>query len=168
MKKVFLVLAIALGVVSVNAQDHFKAGDVTLSGQATGLDFRIKSIEGVSDSQMDLTFGIDGSYFVIDNLAVTAGVLLQSYKFGSNSSTNVGFTIGARYYVYDALFAGVAYEGIKPDKIDLINSATFKVGYSYYFSDKVFFEPALFFNKGFGDFNKTSTFGLSIGIGINL
>ena len=169
MKKVIFILVAVLGFATANAQDHFKAGDVTLSGKVTGLDFSIMNYDGVDDSYINVDFGIDGSYFVIDRLAVTAGVGLQSTKFGDDSNTDINFTIGARYYVWDALFAGIAYTGVKrgDEGADLLNYGGIQVGYTYYLSDKVFFEPALNFNMGFGDTNKVTQFGLSIGIGIN-
>ncbi|MDR0230857.1 MAG: hypothetical protein LBI82_01915 [Dysgonamonadaceae bacterium] len=162
MKKVFFIMLVAaFSVASVNAQECFKKGDKTLSGRLTGLDFQ------TNDFGTSVNFGIDGSYFIMDKLAVTAGVGLFSYTpDGGDNSTNIDFTVGARYYVWDALFAGAAYKGFKPDGGDLVNALNLQVGYSYYLSDKVFFEPAVFFEKGFGDYD-VSTFGLSIGIGIN-
>ena len=166
MKKVIFMLVAAFCVVTASAQDHFKAGDATLSGKLTGLDFVIGIPDGGGDNVSSVNFGIDGSYFVIDKLAVTAGFGLYSSS-SDYVPTIFNFSIGARYYVWDAVFAGIAFGGEKYEDVDLMSFIGVQAGYTYYLSDKVFFEPALFFQKGLSDLNKDSAFGLSIGIGIN-
>ncbi|GHV25229.1 hypothetical protein FACS1894176_03200 [Bacteroidia bacterium] len=77
MKKVILLAVIAVaGVLSANAQ--FTQGSKTLFAKSTGLDFGITSIDGVDDSVINLDLSVGGSYFVIDNLAITAGVGINS------------------------------------------------------------------------------------------
>ncbi|MDR0798310.1 MAG: hypothetical protein LBN18_00910 [Dysgonamonadaceae bacterium] len=169
MKKVILFMLVAvLGLTTANAQDHFKAGDKTLSGQLTGFDFSYTKIDKSNKLNVDLS--IYGSYFVIDNLAITAGVGINSEKQKDvDGTTGFNFSIGARYYFYDALYAGVAYKGYQSGEKDakLESRARIEVGYDYYLSDNVFFEPAIYFEKGFGDIDKLSQFGLAIGIGVN-
>jgi hypothetical protein len=166
MKKVFLFVLVAVfGIVSANAQ--FEKGKKTLSGQATGFDFNYSTGENdYKDLNVDLS--IAGSYFVADKLAVVALVGLDTGKFGDNDAvTNFTFGVGARYYFYDALYGQLAYHGVKLQDEDLLNYANIEVGYDYYITDNVFFEPAIYFSKGFSDLDKNSTFGLSIGIGVN-
>ncbi|MDR0864524.1 MAG: hypothetical protein LBO74_06280 [Candidatus Symbiothrix sp.] len=168
MKKVILMMLVAvLGVATANAQ--FLKGGKTLSGSLTGFDFGITNIDGVDDSRINVDLGINGSYFVIDNLAITAGVGLNSYKFGDFDGTGFDFTVGARYYFWQALYGGLAYIGEKSpsEGSDFLSAGKIEVGYDYYITDNVFFEPAIFFKQGFGDKNKVNTFGLSIGIGVN-
>ena len=159
------MLVAVLGIATANAQ--FEKGGKTLSGKLTGLDFGITSWDGVDDSYMKVDFGVDGSYFVIDKLAVTAGIGLVAASLGDWDDNSFNFSIGARYYVWDALFVGLAYQGEKSKGADLLSFGKAQVGYTYYLSDKVFFEPALNFEMGFGDTNKVTQFGLSIGIGVN-
>jgi opacity protein-like surface antigen len=166
MKKVILLALIAIaGVATANAQ--FTKGSKTLFAKSTGLDFGITSIDGVDDSRISLDLSVGGSYFVIDNLAITAGVGIQSQSFGDENETAFDFTIGAKYYFYKGLYAGLAYEGAKFEKLDLQSAGKIEVGYDWYLTDNVYFEPAVYFQKGFGDIDGISQFGLSIGIGVN-
>ncbi|GHV25231.1 hypothetical protein FACS1894176_03210 [Bacteroidia bacterium] len=47
------------------------------------------------------------------------------------------------------------------------SSGVIEVGYDWYLTENVYFEPAVYFEKGFGDADGVSQFGLSIGIGVN-
>jgi hypothetical protein len=167
MKKVILVMVVALvSVATVSAQ--FTKGGKTLSANVTGLDFGITSVKDVDDSPINFGLGITGSYFVIDNLAITAGLGFDYYKEGDYNTNRFNFEIGGRYYVYQGLFAALAYEGAKEKDFDLAGYGRIQLGYDLYITDNVFFEPALYFKKGFGDLTKDITqFGLSIGIGVN-
>lgn len=162
-----MVIAIA-GFATANAQ--FKAGDKTLSGKLTNFNFGY--IVGDNDySAINVDLSVAGSYFVIDKLAVEAmlGITSSKYSVGdysSDASTGFGFGIGARYYVWDALYAGLTYQGQKNTDQDLINLLNIEVGYDYYITDNVFFEPAVYFTKNLNDGGR-SKFGLSIGIGVN-
>jgi hypothetical protein len=83
------------------------------------------------------------------------------------NSTGFGFGVGARYYFYQGLYAGLGYQGFKAKDIDLASYGNIQVGYDYYITDNVFFEPAVYFKKGFSKVDKSNEFGLSIGIGVN-
>ncbi|MDR2057561.1 MAG: hypothetical protein LBP83_04640 [Dysgonamonadaceae bacterium] len=166
MKKTFLIMLVAVfGVVSASAQ--FEAGKKTLSGKVTGFNFGYTT--GENDyKEINVDLGVAGSYFIIDKLAIEALVGLSSNKVGDgDAATGFEFGIGARYYFWNALYGGLAYKGAKFQDIDLQNFLNVEVGYDYYITDNVYFEPAIYFNKGFSDINKNSTFGLSIGIGVN-
>jgi hypothetical protein len=166
MKKVILVMAMAIvGVATMNAQ--FTKGGKTLSGRLTGFDFGVTSHDGGGDATINVGLDINGSYFVADNFAITAGIGLNSWAQGDDNSTDFGFNVGARYYFLGGLYGGLGYEGWKPNKGDLLSYGNVQVGYDYYITDNVFFEPAVYFSKGFSKGDKDSTFGLSIGIGVN-
>ncbi|GHT48624.1 hypothetical protein FACS189440_12690 [Bacteroidia bacterium] len=166
MKKVILVMVIALvGIGTVNAQ--FTKGGKTLSGRLTGFDFSYAT--GDNDyKNLNVDLSIAGSYFVADNVAINAIVGLSSNKYLENdATTNFTFGVGARYYFLGGLYAGLAYQGVQVQDVDLANYGNLEVGYDYYITDNVFFEPAVYFAKGLSNVDKSSTFGLSIGIGVN-
>ena len=168
MKKMFFMMVLAIvGVATASAQ--FEAGGKTLSGRLTGLDFMYSTLDKESLATVDLSLA--GSYFVANNFAVEAlfGIKASNYSYDGKSmgkSNSVKFGIGARYYVWNALFAGVSYQGEKEKDYDLINFLNVGVGYTYYITDNVFFEPTIVFNKML-EKDSPSTFGLSIGIGVN-
>lgn len=166
MKKVLLLtIAMMVGLVA-NAQD-FTKGTKTFSANATGLDFGVTKVKDADDI---INFGIvgKGSYFVIDNLAITAGLGFDYEKMGDVNTNAFAFEVGAKYYFYNALYAGVGYQGLKAKDVDLASFAKVEVGYDIYISERVFFAPAVYFQKGFGDTAKDITsFGLSVGVGVN-
>ena len=160
------MLVAVLGVATANAQ--FEQGKKTLSANATGLGLDFTKVKDVDDMQIDFGFRAKGSYFVIDNLAVTAGLGFGYTKMGDFNSNAFNFEIGGRYYFYQALYGALAYEGSKAKDVDMESWGKLEVGYDFYITENVFFEPALYFKKGFGDATKDiSRFGLSVGIGVN-
>jgi len=167
MKKVILIMLVAvLGISTASAQ--FEKGAKTLSANVTGLSLDFTKVKDADDMQIDFGFMAKGSYFVIDNLAVTAGLGFEYSKLGDLNSNAFAFEIGGKYYFYEALYAGLAYEGLKIKDIDMESWGKLEVGYTYYITENVFFEPALYFKQGFGDATKDfSKFGLAVGIGVN-
>ncbi|GEM_PF-1738049 len=166
-KVVLLVIVMVLGGVAANAQ-QFTKGTKTLSANVTGLDFGVTKIKDVDDSLINFGIMAKGSYFVIDNLAITAGLGFDYEKFGDEKTNSFAFTVGGKYYIVNGLYGGLAYEGLKQKDVDMASFGKIEVGYDIYISENVFFEPAVYFKKGFGDTAKDiSQFGLSVGIGVN-
>ena len=165
MKKVFLImLAVLLGFTTANAQ--FEKGGKTLSGRLSGLDLSFGKSNG--ENFLNANLSLAGSYFVADKIAVEGLLGVQTEKYGDlDAATAFTFGIGARYYLYEGLFAGVAYQGVKLQDVDLLSYLDAQIGYDYYITENVFIEPAFHFVKGISSLDKSSTFGLSLGIGVN-
>jgi outer membrane protein W len=158
------MLVAVLGTVSVNAQ--VPKGSKTLSTNVTGFDFSYSSWE--KTNRVNFNLGVTGTYFIIDNLGLTAGFDIASSKLKNiDSSTNFGLTIGGRYYFLGNLYGALAYKGLGRQSQDFASYGNIQLGYDYYITDNVFFEPAVYFEKGFSKIDKSSTLGLSIGIGVN-
>lgn len=168
MKKVLLLMVVMmLSGVAAHAQ-QFTKGTKTLSANLTGLDFGMTKIKDVDDSYINFDVKGKGSYFVIDNLAVAAGLGVSYQKFGSDNDNSFAFELGARYYLVKGLFAGLAYEGMAAKDADYMNFGRVDVGYDIYVSENIFLEPGVYFRKGFGDVSSNlSQFGLSVGIGFS-
>ncbi|MDR1102650.1 MAG: hypothetical protein LBL42_02720, partial [Tannerella sp.] len=111
MKKVFFVaLVAALGTATVNAQ--FEKGVKTLNVKTSGLDLKTYSVEGNSETKLNLA--AEGSYFIIDQLAIAAEVGVESLKeFGDDEAiTTIFLGAGARYYLSPkGWFAGARLVG---------------------------------------------------------
>ena len=185
MKKVILIMLVAvLGISTASAQ--FEKGAKTLSANVTGLGLDFTKVKDADDTQINFGLMAKGSYFVIDNLAVTAGLGFDYEKEGDYDSSLFRFEVGGKYYFYQALYGGLAYEGSKAGKYtvsepiegigvveaeinpDMESWGKLEVGYTYYITENVFFEPALYYKMGFGDATKDiSKFGLAVGIGVN-
>ena len=182
MKKFLIFSVIAMFVATVSAQNE--QGSTLLFGQTTNFNFAYSSGNGLK--QASLQFGADCGYFVVKNLAITAGLGYKfqrqsyegySYDYGSgyyygNSYYNhteslLAFTAGLRYYFVKQLFAGVSMM-IATDFDKFVTYGGLEVGYDIYISQKVFFEPSINLLKGFSDIDKSAAFGFSFGIGVKL
>ncbi len=156
MKKIlFLTMAAVVVSFSANAQQ----GDWVIGGKLTGLDLTHSFKEGYSQTTFDLAATV--GYFATDKfmldvtLGIGAGEGYSSFNFG----------VGARYFFYDNFFARVGYEGVKTKGTDFGSVIGVSVGYDYFISDKVFFEPAIFFKKNLAK-GTANQIGLSMGLGV--
>ncbi|MDR1199717.1 MAG: hypothetical protein LBK94_12030 [Prevotellaceae bacterium] len=166
MKKILLIMMVALlGTATVNAQ--IAKGTTVLIASASGLDLNHTSNDGAKTT----SFGLDGvgAHFIIDNLAIVGGVGLAYEKFDGGSTNLFGLILGARYYFVKTAYGSVLYSGFKAKGADFASAGHLEVGYDIFISDKVFLEPAVYYEKGLSKaIKKVSTFGLSFGIGIVL
>jgi len=168
MKKLGLLMVLAMfGTITANAQ-HFTKGTKMFSANATGLNFGVTNIKDADDSFISLGIIGKGSYFVIDNFAITTGLGFNYQKVGDDNFNSFSFEAGARYYMVKGLYGALAYEGSVAKGADYLSFGKIEVGYDIYISERVFFEPAVYFEKGFGDTaSDISQYGLSVGIGVN-
>lgn len=165
MKKSILLMIIAVfGIGTANAQ--FTKGKTFLSADASGFNFGVNNY-GDNDAVVSFTLKGKGSYFVIDKLALTAGLGFGYNKQGDFDYNAIEFEIGGRYYIVNGLYGSLAYEGIKPQYMDMYSFARLQVGYDIFINDNVFFEPAVNFRKGFGS-AAGDVFGFDLSIGIGL
>jgi len=166
MKKVFLMLAVIMLCFSA-ANAQFTKGTKMFSGNLTGLGLGFTKIKDVDNTQISFSLMGKGSYFLIDNLALTAGLGFDYLKLGDNNTNAFALEIGGRYYLVKGLYAALAYEGLGGKDSDWGSFGKIDIGYDIFISEKVFFEPAAYFRKGFGDAAEDiSQFGLSVGVGI--
>ncbi|MDL2278300.1 hypothetical protein LJC57_06870 [Parabacteroides sp. OttesenSCG-928-G07] len=167
MKKVILMAVITILCIHT-ASAQFEKGSKTLSANVTGLNLGFTSVKDADDTQIDFNIMAKGSYFIIDNLAITAGLGYAYEKIGNYKNHLFQFEAGGRYYLYQGLYGALAYVGTKMKDVDLISFGKIEVGYDFYISENVFFEPAIYLEKGFGDTAKDVTrYGLAVGIGVN-
>ncbi|MDR2912121.1 MAG: type IX secretion system membrane protein PorP/SprF [Alistipes sp.] len=158
-KAIFLtVAAVVLAVAGANAQS-FNKNDWFLDANLSSLGLAHSFVDGESATAFDLNVG--GGYFLSDKFAVEA-----AFGIGIIEDVNA-FTFGAgvRYYPYENLFASVGYRGNKVESIDLESNLAVSVGYDLFLSEKVFFEPAVFYQRTLDDIG-VNTIGLSLGVGV--
>lgn len=160
MKKVLLLLVVAVfGFATANAQ--FEKGGKTISallnnGQASGL------LLEFGDDYTNFGVGAKASYFVMDNLPINASVGVGYNKVGDRNTNNFLVGVGASYYFYKMFYAGAGVDMTKVKDIDVDFAFKVDVGATYYLTQNVFVNPAVFCK--FGD---TTRFGLELGIGVN-
>jgi hypothetical protein len=173
MKKLFFVLAAALVVTGASAQ--FNRGDKFLNARTTGLDFSSMSGgKGVGTTRFDL--GVNAGYFFTHKLAadVTLGFDYVKIKGDTDSATTFSFGVGARYYFWHTLYGRLGFGGNTVQEYDLLtgkkstaleSALNLSVGYDFFLSDMVYFEPALYYNTSLGKV-KANTVGLQLGLGV--
>ncbi|OYU85723.1 MAG: hypothetical protein CFE24_00515 [Flavobacterium sp. BFFFF2] len=147
MKKIILTVAAVFAIGMVNAQDKkskgafgFSESDFYLSGQV-GYNSNDVTTGGVSVKTTTTTFSPSAGYFLSDNFAVTAGLVYASTDNGTVKSSETNFQVGGRYYF---LNLGERFKTF----------ANADLG----FGSK---------DSGVSGADKTSSFGLNAGIGIN-
>ena len=152
-----MTLAI-LGVATANAQ--FTKGTKRIAAQTSAFDLNFGS------HVTNFNIGAKGSYFIINNLAVKAGIGFDYRKEKKSDTNTFNFEVGADYYFYKIFYGGFGFSFDKPKSIDLQSAIKLEAGASYYIAQNVYVNPAIYYKSGLGD-NKVSRFGLEMGIGVN-
>lgn len=174
MKKMILMAAVAvMAAVSANAQ-NFNKGDWFVGAQSTSLGF----MHGFKKDYSGTNFNLSalGGYFLSDKFAVdaTAGFTHTAVKIGdknsagylNSNSSNFVFGAGVRYYPIGNLFARVGYNGNGGSGSDVTSYIDAKVGYDFFLNDKVYFEPAAYYEKNLNTGGGENILGLSLGLGV--
>lgn len=157
MKKALLIMVVALfAMATMNAQK----GDFTLSTKITGFDLAFGE-----DDQMKFNLAVAGSHFLTDKVAVEAILGFAYEDNGYDDASAITFGFGAKYYFWETLFGGLAYQGTKYSEIDLVSHLHLSVGYDIFISEKVFVTPGLYYAIGVSD-TAANVFGLSLSFGM--
>lgn len=162
MKRVILVCSLLLSSIFVmNAQQVEEKGGKGITANFNSLEASI----GLGDDKTDnLSVGLNGWYFLLNDFSINAG-LNYSLEKVDETYNSLDYFIGIRKY-YKGLFAGVAYEGLTLNDFDKYESGVkVEVGLAHYLSKQIFIEPSLYYKRSFGDLD-LNRLGLSIGIGI--
>jgi opacity protein-like surface antigen len=168
MKKIMILVfsgAFSMMAFGVNAQ-NFEKGNWFMNANASQLNLSVSKspLEGYSLVSFNINAGT--GYFLTDKFAVEAGLGLNYSKFeDSDANSSLGFNAGVRYYPVDNLFARFGYSGSVKKDADMSSSLQVKVGYDWFLSDKVFFEPAVFYTNSLDKYG-SQNFGLSLGAGV--
>ncbi len=150
MKKVFLAIAMLTLGVTVNAQEsetnsQTEEGKFVIeanTGSATtgNTSFALSS----SNGNTSFSVGLDGGYFVMDNLAVKAG--LGYNDFGEAFT----YKIGGEYYIAGQFPVGIDFTGTSVTG-GSVNWVGLQGGYAYFLGENVSIKPALRYNIGLDD-----------------
>jgi len=174
MKKLMLMAAFAVfGLCNVNAQDDnddhgaIQEGkwliEINTGSYATGSTaFSLASVDG----NTQWSVGAEGGYFVIDNLAIKAGLGYQDFGDGDNSS--FAYKIGAKYYIANEFPVGVDYTGVSSDFDEDPSYVGIEGGYAWFVTPKVSIEPKIRYNLSMNSDFYDDVFQALIGFAIHL
>ena len=154
------------GFTNVNAQDDDSNGGQTSQGKwlieaNTG---NAVSVQGIgaggiattgiyftsTDSFSSFNLGLDGGYFIMDDLAIKAGLGYGSFKpDGGDAASTFSYRLGAKYYVNSMIPVTVDLTGASGE--DVFGDETplwlgLGAGYAWFIGDNVSIEPGLRYN----------------------
>lgn len=167
MKKLFLAAMLVIaGIHSVSAQesDHGAINqgqwliEINTGSWTTGnTAFSLLSVDGSTQ----WSAGFEGGYFVIDNLAIKAGL---GYSDSDSEFSDGTFTykVGAKYYLIDQIPLGVDFTGLSVNEFDA-NWIGVQGGYAWFVSPQVSIEPTLRYNITLDEMEAESSFQGLIG-----
>lgn len=174
MKKLFLCAAFAvLGLTSLNAQ----GGDATSKGKilveantgnamlgTTGLYYTSQ------DGNSTFNLGLDGGYFIMDDLALKVGLGYGSEKIDGIDDTfsTFSYRIGGKYYVNSMIPITVDYTGSSVKDVDENPSwLGLGAGYAWFLGDNVSIEPGFRYNLSMNeDFTDEGVLQFNVGFAL--
>ncbi len=159
MKKLLVAAMMVFGLAanaqettsSQTAKGKFVIEANTGSATTGNTSFSLTSVDG----NTAWSVGAEGGYFVIDDLAVKAGL-----GYGDNgTSDSFNYKIGAEYYILGQIpvgvdFTGSSYTGGSTNWLGL------QGGYAYFLGENVSIKPAVRYNIGLEDGQKGQFQGL--------
>ena len=180
MKKLLLFAAVAVfGFWNVNAQEA-KDGGQTSKGKwlieantgnfmlgTTGIYFA--SLDG--DSMYNI--GLDGGYFIMDDLALKVGLGYggESYD-GGGSYSSFSYRLGAKYYLNSMIpvtldLTGASGDAVENDFGDTPMWLGIGAGYAWFLGDNVSIEPGIRYNHSLNeDYTDKGVFQVNVGFAL--
>ncbi len=173
MKKLFLLSIIAVfGITGLNAQGE---GGQTAEGKilieantgnamigSTGIMF------SSSDGDSSFNLGLDGGYFIMDDLAIKAGLGYGSQSQGDFDTNTISYRLGGKYYVNSMIpvtldLTGASIKDLDENPLWLGIGA----GYAWFLGDNVSIEPGIRYNHSLNeDFTDEGVFQVNIGFAL--
>ena len=166
MKKLFLTGALALfGMMSVNAQKALSEGSWVVEANTGFGQFSPAQI-GValksSNGNTAFRIGAEAGYFVIENLAIKAGL---GYTSEGNSQNTFNYKLGLKYYVIGQIPLQVDFNGASSDG-NSANAVGLQGGYAWFVAPNVSLEPGIRYDIGFKEGQK-GVFSGNLGFAIH-
>lgn len=175
MKKIILSLAAVFAFSFANAQESSDNGGQTAKGKwlieantgnamlgTTG--FYFTSFDGNTAYNL----GLDGGYFIMDDLALKAGL-----GFGDNGdATSFSYRLGAKYYVKSMIPVTLDLTGASGDGVEVAGETPMWLGigagYAWFVGKNVSIEPGIRYNHSLNDnYTDEGVFQFNIGFALH-
>lgn len=175
MKKLMFTALAVLGFTFANAQDA--DGGQTAKGKwlvetntSFGAPGNGNTAFGLTsrDGETEWGLGLEGGYFVMDDLALKAGLGYgDSSEEGSLSVLT--YKIGAKYYILSKFPVELAYAGLSIEDVDENPSyLSIGAGYAWFLGDMVSIEPGFRYNATLNeDVDPESNIQFNIGFALH-
>ena len=165
MKKLFTILCAGILTLGVSAQTE--AGNMII-GTSSNLTYTSTSVADCDDCDAtnNMALSLSYGYFVIDNLALSAGLNLTSMSVGDASTSTTTIGLNGRYYM-SGMFAQAGWATTMIKDVDnAMSTISLGAGYAHMLSDNISLEPMLMYLMNSSDGDAVSnTFGVRIGLG---
>lgn len=170
MKRLFLILFAGCLLATAASAQTLPMGSIFVNPTLTNFSFNGITVSSEGQKESFSRFGLQatGGYAIMDDLAIVAGVGLQTGKYDKSGVTALNLFAGARYYVIPNVYVGanlaLANASIKNNStkslddddfdIDVSSikanslSAELNAGYTYFLTSKVAVEPSLSYTLG--------------------
>ena len=163
MKKLMTALTV-LSFVALSAQTE--KGNVFLEANTGTLATGNTSFSlSAADGNTSWSVGIDGGYFVMDDLALKVG--LGYSDPGDIADGTFVYKLGAKYYIDGVFPLGVDFTGLSSDGFDA-SWLGLQGGYAIFLGDNVAIEPNLRYNVALDSDTTNSVFQALVGFVIFL
>jgi len=175
MRKMLLTVAIAtLGIFGANAQENtgqtvegkwlIEANTGFGAAHAANTSFGFYS----TDSYTSYSIGLEGGYFVMDDLAIKAGLGYQGDDTDGPGSSAFTYKLGAKYYIISSIPVQLDYSGASYNDVDENPSYLgFQGGYAIFLGQHVSVEPGLRYNMSLNEDFYENVFQINIGFALH-
>lgn len=174
MKKLLLTAMLVAFGFTVSAQDGqtdegkilIEANTAFGGGHIANTGFTLNSLSVGDNSVTSWGLGLEGGYFIMDDLAIKAGLgYADSGVEGADGLFS--YKVGAKYYLMSQIpvqldLSGNTPEGASPMWLGL------QAGYAVFLGENVSLEPGLRYNYGIGDAEDVNVFQFNVGFAIHL
>ncbi|QSS97180.1 outer membrane beta-barrel protein [Psychroflexus sp. ALD_RP9] len=174
MKKLLLLVAVLIAGISANAQEGIEKGTILVEANTGNAMVGTTSFSfASSDGSTEYSFGLDGGYFVMDNLAIKVGLGYQGLDPDLEESTSAfSYRIGAKYYIANQFPVTLDLTGASGDAVENFNGDTplwlgIGGGYAWFVTENISIEPGLRYNYSLNeDFTDEGIFQFNIGFAL--
>ena len=166
MKKLLLTAAAVFALTTVTAQTEKGSLliETNIANQMVGTtSFALQSYDG----ETAYSLGVDGGYFIMDDLAIKVGL---GYASNSVTDENVfSYRLGAKYYLMGNIPLTLDYTGASIKDLDENPSwVGIGAGYAIFLGSNVSIEPGLRYNLTMNDkFSKENLLQFNIGFALH-
>jgi hypothetical protein len=154
MKRAILMAVVAVMTAVGASAQNFNKGDWFVGAQSTGLTLQTRF--NSDNTTTDFNLGAVGGRFLSDKFAVDGVLSFNINKVSDlESSSSYNLSVGVRYYPVWNLFARVGYNALirNTDDTGLISDVNASMGYDMFLNDRIYFEPAVFYQRNIANNN---------------
>jgi hypothetical protein len=169
MKKLILSAVALLTFGFSNAQEQTAKGKILIEANTGSAMIGTTSLTYASqDGNSNYNVGLDGGYFVINNLALKAGLGYGGQKDDFSDTNTFSYRLGAKYYIVNQFPVGLDLTGASiKDAAENPMWLGIQGGYALFLGNNVALEPSVRYNHSLNE-NYTDKGVFQFNVGFSL